>query len=85
MNHLGLNLVVGRLISLDETQRGAILGINSSVTYLCVFIGAVSFKPVFDSAGFAVCALISALCIVPAIIDGMISRRQSVQTDGSTA
>lgn len=76
MNHLGLNLVVGRLVSLDESQRGAILGINSSVTYFCVFIGAMAFKPIFDSAGFAVCALISALCILPAIIDGLLSRRQ---------
>ncbi|MFD2206262.1 MFS transporter [Kiloniella antarctica] len=76
VNHLGLNLVVGRLVSLDETQRGAILGINSSVTYLCVFIGAMAFKPIFDNAGFAVCALISALCILPAIIDSIVSRRQ---------
>ncbi len=75
VNHLGLNLVVGRLVSLDETQRGAILGINSSVTYFCVFIGAVAFKPIFDSVGFAVCAVISAICILPAIIDGIMTRR----------
>ncbi|WP_085905266.1 MFS transporter [Kiloniella majae] len=81
VNHLGLNLVVGRLIALDKTQQGAILGMNSSVTYLCVFIGAVSFKPVFDSVGFSICALLSALCIVPAIIDGALNRREAMATE----
>ncbi|WP_419905597.1 MFS transporter [Kiloniella sp.] len=77
MNHLGLNLVVGRLVSLDESQRGAIMGINSSVTYLCVFIGAMAFKPIFDNAGYAVCGLVSATCILPAVIDGIVTRRQN--------
>ncbi|TGU42009.1 MFS transporter, partial [Mesorhizobium sp. M00.F.Ca.ET.186.01.1.1] len=33
-NHFGLNVLVMRLTALDPTQRGTIMGLNSSVTYL---------------------------------------------------
>ncbi len=39
-NHIGLNLIVGRLTALDPSQQGAIMGLYSAVTYLTVFRGA---------------------------------------------
>lgn len=58
--HLGLNLAVGRLTALDPDQRGAILGLNSTVTYLMVFTGAALGGVVFEGAGFPALPLLSA-------------------------
>ncbi len=66
-NHLGLNLIVGGLAALDPTQRGAVMGLYSAVTYLSVFAGALLYRPVFEQFGFAVCALVSAACVMPAL------------------
>jgi len=79
MNHLGLNLIVGRLTALDDSQRGAIMGLYGAVTYLCVFAGALLYRPVFVSYGLAACALLSALCIVPAIGEAIGTRRPAGQ------
>nr|WP_297459811.1 MFS transporter [uncultured Halomonas sp.] len=67
-NHVGLNLLVRRLTELDPSQRGAIMGLYSAITYLCVFIGALAYRPVFERFGFVACALLSAACVVPALI-----------------
>ncbi|MCZ4279595.1 MFS transporter [Kiloniella laminariae] len=77
VNHLGLNLIVGRLTALDPTQRGAIMGLYSAVAYLCVFVGAIGFRPLYELSGLSACALLAALCILPAIIDGMKRRRET--------
>lgn len=66
-NHVGLNLLVRRLTELDPTQRGAIMGLYSAITYLCVFAGALLYRPLFEHLGFAACALVSAACIAPAL------------------
>ena len=75
INHLGLNLIVGRLAALDPAQRGAILGLNSGVTYLAMFLGTPLYGVVQAGWGFAACALLSAAFVVPAVIDGLIRRR----------
>ncbi|WP_020591671.1 MFS transporter [Kiloniella laminariae] len=85
INHLGLNLIVGRLTALDPGQRGAIMGLNSTVTYLCVFIGAVGFRPLYELSGLSVCALVASLCVLPAIIDGLQRRREAGQADANPA
>jgi predicted MFS family arabinose efflux permease len=61
--HLCLNLAVGRLSALDARQRGAILGLNSTVTYLMVFAGAAVGRPLFETGGLATLALCSAALI----------------------
>jgi len=66
-NHLGLNLIVGRLTALDPRQRGTVMGLYSAVTYLAVTLGALAYRPVFEQLGFAACALLSAACIAPAL------------------
>lgn len=78
VNHLGLNLLIGRLASLDASRRSAILGLNSAVTYVAMAIGTASFKPVFDGFGFEATALLSAACMVPALYVMMRRPRGSV-------
>lgn len=70
-NHVGLNIVVGRLAALDPAQRGAIMGLYSAVTYLCVFAGTTGFRPVFETYGLEGCAFLSATLIALVAIDAL--------------
>lgn len=65
--HFGLNLIVARLSALDPTRRGAIMGLNSATTYLCVFGGALGFRPIYTTIGFAGCAAASAIIVAMAV------------------
>jgi predicted MFS family arabinose efflux permease len=69
VNHLSLNMIVGRLAALDPARRGAILGLNSGMTYISVFVGTALFGGVFERLGFAACALLSGACILPAMVE----------------
>lgn len=79
IQHLGLNLTVGRLGKLDAGQRGAIMGLNSTVMYLSVFGATVLFRPVFESSGLQACMWASAglagLGAVEAVIARLRDRR----------
>ena len=55
-NHFGLNMLIMRLTALDPTRRGAVMGLNSAVTYLAAFAGTSAFGPVYTAYGFAACA-----------------------------
>lgn len=74
-NHIGLNLMVGRLAALDPAQRGAIMGLYSAVTYSAVSVGALLYRPLYEHAGFAVCAAVSAAFIVPVWGASLLQRR----------
>ncbi|OBQ70621.1 MFS transporter [Mesorhizobium erdmanii] len=65
-NHFGLNVLVTRLSALDPSRRGTIMGLNSAVTYLAVFIGTTGFGPLYSSFGFAFCAMVAALLMLVA-------------------
>ena len=68
-NHFGLNVIVGGLSALHPEKRGIVLGLNSAVTYLAAFAGAVAFGPLYESHGFqALCLLSSALAGLAAVI-----------------
>jgi len=85
-NHLGLNLIVGRLTALDPAQQGAIMGLYSAVTYLAVSAGAIFYQPLFERVGFAGCALTSAGCIVSALAMSLVqARRRSMPLVGDEA
>ncbi len=71
INHMGLNLIVGRLAGMDAARRGAILGLNSGVTYLAMFLATPLFGLVEARAGFAACAVLAAGFVVPALVDGL--------------
>ncbi|KQV01335.1 transporter [Mesorhizobium sp. Root102] len=63
-NHFGLNVLVMRLSALDPSRRGTIMGLNSAVTYLAVFVGTTSFGPLYSSFGFAICAAVAAVLML---------------------
>ncbi len=73
--HLGLNLLVGRLAAIDPTRRAAIMGLNSSVTYVAMFAGTAGFKPIFLTWGHAGSAVAAALCLLPALALALAARR----------
>ncbi|EAQ03434.1 multidrug-efflux transporter-like protein [Pseudooceanicola batsensis HTCC2597] len=75
VQHLGLNFVVSRLASLDVSQRGAVLGLNSAVTYLAVTGGALAFRPAYEYGGLALCNLLSALCVAAAVAESLTAPR----------
>jgi predicted MFS family arabinose efflux permease len=62
--HAGLTLAIGRLTALDPRQRGAILGLSSSVTYLAVFGGAALGGVIYGWLGFDALPLISAALLI---------------------
>ncbi|MCV0394764.1 MAG: MFS transporter [Rhizobiaceae bacterium] len=66
-NHFGLNVLVMRLGALDAYRRGAIMGLNSAVTYLAVFIGTIGFGPVYAAAGFSALCLLAAALMLAAV------------------
>ncbi len=78
VQHLSLNLTVGRLTALDPAQRGAILGLNSTITYLAVFAGAAGGRPVFETAGFPALALIAAGLLVVVTLEARMKGAWSV-------
>ncbi len=75
VNHLGLNIMVGQLSALSVSQRGAILGLYSATTYVAMFVGTAGFGRVYGAYGFQVIAVLSAVCIVPAVIGAVLRRR----------
>jgi len=79
VNHLGLNLIVGRLSGLDPARRGAVLGLNSGVTYIAMFAGTPLFGWVFARAGFAACALLAGAFILLALAEVVVLRPHTAQ------
>ena len=68
INHFGLNVLVTRLSALDPARRGTIMGLNSAVTYLAVFVGTTAFGPLYQAMGFAASALVAAALMLVAAV-----------------
>lgn len=67
-NHAALNVLILRLGALDPGRRGAIMGLNSGVTYLALFAGTTGFGPLYANAGFpALAGLAVALLLIAAL------------------
>lgn len=80
--HLGLNLLVARLTALDPAQRGAIMGLYSTVTYLCVFAAPFVGGLVFPTWGLLGCLVFSALlCLCEAFEAAVTLRPTKVRRD----
>ncbi len=65
--HLGLNLLVGRLAAICPERRGAIMGLNSSATYIAMFAGTAGFRPVFVAGGLTATSFLAAAVLLPAL------------------
>lgn len=74
-NHFGLNVLIMRLTALDPGRRGAIMGLNSGVTYLALFAGTVGFGRAYGWAGFHVLPLIAAGLMLVAAACAAVARR----------
>lgn len=59
-NHFGLNVLIMRLTALEPSQRGAIMGLNSAVTYLALFVGTIVMGKVYAQEEFIYIALCGA-------------------------
>ncbi len=81
VQHLGMNLLVGRLATIDPSRRAAIMGgLNSSVTYVAMFAGTAGFKPIFLTwGGHAGGTVAAALCLLPALGLALMARRGGLQ------
>jgi len=75
--HAALTLVVSRLAGLDARQRGAVMGLNSAVTYIAVTGGALLFRMPYEAGGFVLCALFSALCALLGLAEALLPRREA--------
>jgi DHA1 family inner membrane transport protein len=82
VQHFGLNLIVARLTALDPGRRGAIMGLNTTVTYLAVSGGAIGFRPIFESWGLPAVALCAAGAVSIAALDAALSRRLPERMSG---
>lgn len=85
LQHLGLTLTVGRLTIIDAQKRGAILGLNSTVMYLSVFMATVIGQKAFAVGGLAACAIIAALFACFGVLEAWSARRRAITSGQSVA
>lgn len=76
-NHYGVNLLIMRLTALDPAQRGAIMGLNSGVTYLALFAGTIGFGAMYARAGFTMLPLAGAGLMLLAALLAILAPRSA--------
>lgn len=74
-NHFGLNVLIMRLTALDPAKRGAIMGLNSGVTYLALFAGTIGFGAAYAEAAFSILPLVAAGLMVIAALSASLAPR----------
>lgn len=74
-NHAALNVLIVRLAALDPGRRGAIMGLNSGVTYLALFAGTAGFGPVYARSGFAALAALATALMLVAVLAAALAPR----------
>lgn len=74
-NHFGLNVLIMRLTALDPARRGAIMGLNSGVTYLALFAGTVGFGQAYAWAGFDILPIAAAGLMLTAALSAALAPR----------
>lgn len=77
-NHAALNVLILRLAALDPDRRGAIMGLNSGVTYLALFAGTTGFGQIYAGSDFATLALLAAALMLAAILAAALAPRARV-------
>ena len=74
LNHLGLNILIASLNATDPNKRGAIIGLYSCITYLCLGIGTLVFGYIYTATTFSVLCLCSAGLCTSAVLVGWLKR-----------
>lgn len=78
-NHFGLNILVLLLSQARPEARGAVLGLNSAVTYLGVLLGTGLAGIAYAGAGFAPVALgATAACLAAALVAALALRPRRI-------
>ncbi|WP_336813571.1 MFS transporter [Bosea sp. MMO-172] len=73
-NHFGLNVLIMRLGALDPARRGAVMGLNSGVTYLALFVGTASFGALYTATEFAILPIAAAGLMLLAAFSASLAR-----------
>lgn len=84
-NHAALNVLILRLAALDAGRRGAIMGLNSGVTYLALFAGTTGFGPLYAGAGFSALAGLAVALMLAAALAAMLAPRAATASDQPAA
>ncbi|WP_404403164.1 MFS transporter [Pelagibacterium halotolerans] len=75
LNQLGLNALIVLLNRRAERARGAVMGLNSAVTYLAVFAGPVVLGTVYTRSGFTAVTTLAGVLVAVAAVGYWMSRR----------
>lgn len=70
LNQLGLNALVVSLNHRAAEARGAVMGLNSAVTYSAVFAGPVIMAPIHAELGFAAVTTFAAVLVMIGVLAG---------------
>ena len=73
-NHFGLNIIVLLLGRASDTRRGAVLALNSAVSYAGALVGAGLFGAVYERGGFSPVAALAAGCLAGALAVALTAR-----------
>ena len=69
LNHIGLNILIASLNATNTRHRGAVLGLYSGITYVCMSIGTVIFSSIYQWGDFwLLCLVGSALCLLGTLV-----------------
>jgi len=64
LNHVGLNVLINSLNASSSTYRGAVLGLYSGITYVCMSAGTILFSSLYAWGDFTLlCMFASGLCL----------------------
>ena len=73
-NHFGQNIIVLLLGRANEERRGAVLALNSAVSYAGALVGAGLFGAVYERGGFLSVAALAAGCLAGALAVAVTAR-----------
>ena len=68
LNQLGLNALVVSLNQRAAAAQGAVMGLNSAVTYLAVFAGPLVMGPLYLDAGFPAVSTLAAVFVTVGVL-----------------
>lgn len=71
------NAVLDRLNTLEPSQRGAIMGLNSASTYGCVMLGGALYALPYGAYGLLGCAALSVVCNILGGVEAAMPQRAS--------
>ena len=77
-NHFGLNIIVLLLGRANEDRRGAVLALNSAVSYAGALVGADLFGAAYERGGFLPVAVLAAGCLAGALAVAVMARAGQV-------